>query len=179
MTSKYEIISIIKNNQLMNYSFDKLVFNKNIKPDDIEQIKKYLSHSGYVIYKNKDKINISINIDDNNILTYDISMIINVRYNSSVITPTKISFYDDFIVSFDKIYNQYSTNSDEIIIINHIDSNEIIVGNQYVCYLLCSEFKKALNGRNIYNLYGLIFKKMHESPRVSSPLIEEETINDS
>ena len=179
MTSKYEINSIIKYDQLNDYSFNKLVFNKDINPNDIDQIKTYLNQFGYVIYKNKNKINISINIDDNNILTYEVSMLINIKYNSTVITPTKISFYDDFISNFDKIYNQYSTNPDEIIIINHIDSNEILVGNNHICYLLCSEFNKALNGRNIYNLYGLIFKKIHELPKVNSPLIEEEIINDS
>lgn len=179
MASKYEIVSIIKNNQLIDYSFNKLVFNNNINPDDKKQIKQCLNQTGYVIYKNKDKINISINIDDTNILTYEVSMMINIRYNPSIITPTKITFYDDFIMNFDKIYNQYSTNPDEIIIINHIDSNEILIGNKHFCYLLCSEFKKALNGRNIYNLYGLIFKKMHDSLRVNSPLIEDEIIDDN
>ena len=177
MTSKYEIIYIIKENQLIDYSFDNLIFYKDINPEEINQIRTYLSQTGYVIYKNKNKINISINIDDNNILTYEVSMLINIKYNSTVITPTKMSFYDEFISNFDNIYNQYSTKPDEIILINHIDSGEIIVGNSNVCYLLCTEFKRALNGRNIYNLYGLIFKKMHDSPRVNSPLIEEETIN--
>ena len=179
MTSKYEIISIIKNNQLIDYSFDKLVFNKDINPDNTEEIRKYLNNSGYVIYKNKDKINISIIIDDANILTYEVSVFINVKYNSSVITPTKMSFYDEFITNFDEIYEQYSSNPNEIIIINNIEGNEIIVGNKQVCYLLCSEFKKALNGKNIYNLYGLIFKKVHDSPRINSPLIEDEVINDN
>ncbi len=175
MTSKYDIISIIKDNQLIDYSFDKLVFIEN---SDETEIKKSLTKSGYVIYKNKDKVNISIIIDDTNILTYEVSMIINIKYNSLVLTPTKMTFYDEFISNFDEIYNQYSTKSKEIIIINNVENNEIIVGNNKVCYLLCSEFKKALNSKNIYNLYGLIFKKMHESPRVNSPLIEEEIIDD-
>ena len=173
MTSKYEIISVIQNNQLNDYSYDKLVFNKNVNLDN-KEIKQILNHTGYVIYKNKNKnkMNISIIIDDDNILTYDISMIINIKYN-----PTKISFYEDFIIIFEEIYNKYSKNPNEIIIITNIENNDIIIGNNKVCYLLCSEFKKALNGKNIYNLYGLIFKKIHESPRIKSPLIEEETIN--
>ena len=48
MTSKYEIISIINNNQLNDYSFDKLSFNKDINPSDTE-IKKYINKFGYVI----------------------------------------------------------------------------------------------------------------------------------
>ena len=105
-------------------------------------------------------------------------MIINIKYNLCVITPTKMTFYDEFINDFDEIYKKYSNNN-EIIIMNNIENNEIIIGNKQICYLICSEFKKALNGKNIYNLYGLIFKKMHESPRVSSPLIEEEVIDDN
>ena len=57
MTSKYDIISIIKDNQLIDYSFDKLVFIENT---DETEIKKSLTKSGYVIYKNQNKVNVSI-----------------------------------------------------------------------------------------------------------------------
>jgi len=174
MTTEYQIISIIKNNQFIDYSFDKLNFITEINPN-ISVIKKCLSNSVYVLYKNNDKINISIIIDDVNIITYEVSMIINIKYNTAIVSPTRMSFYEEFITNFDEIYNKYSTNPKEIIIINNVENNEIIIGNKNICYMLCSEFKKALNGKNIYDLYGLIFKKMHESPRVNSPLIEEES----